>query len=96
VRVHQIASRWSVEIGKRSAFRRRQGYAGQVGAQRFPFPALAAMSAFSDFAPSFETPAASSDRSAFPGERPICGPAFADPRTDENSRLRQILRDFSG
>jgi hypothetical protein len=38
------------------------------GARRFPFPAFAAMSAFSDFAPSFETPAASSDRSAFPGE----------------------------
>jgi hypothetical protein len=29
------------------------------GARRFAFPALAAMSAFSDFAPSFETPAAS-------------------------------------
>jgi hypothetical protein len=28
------------------------------GVWRFPFPALAAMSAFSDFAPSFETPAA--------------------------------------
>jgi hypothetical protein len=38
------------------------------GVWRFPFPALAAMSAFSNFAPSFETPAASSDRSAFPGE----------------------------
>jgi uncharacterized membrane protein len=47
-----------VKIGKRSAF----------GARRFPFPAFVAMSAFSDFAPSFETPAASSDRSAFPGE----------------------------
>jgi hypothetical protein len=42
-KVHQIASRWSVEIGKRSAF----------GARCVPFPALAAMSAFS----------------AFPGER---------------------------
>jgi hypothetical protein len=35
------------------------------GARRFPFSALAAMSAFSDFAPSFETPAASSDGPAF-------------------------------
>jgi hypothetical protein len=49
---------WEQETAPRLAF----------GARRFPFPALAAMSAFSNFAPSFETPAASSDRSAFPAE----------------------------
>jgi hypothetical protein len=49
------------------------------GARRFAFPALAAMSTFSDFASSFETPAASSDRSAFPGEH--------------LTRLRHLLRE---
>jgi len=64
-----MARRWGTLVGGN----RKPGPRLVFGARRLPFPALAAMSAFSDFAPSFETPAASSDRSAFPGEREPSG-----------------------